>query len=201
MTPQSLAVDTAIIALLLSSQEVGLYVAATAFLAAPGLVASSVGMVVFPHVSATHQAGEKHQLRATFLVYAALVSAMAMALFAAAPYVVELFFGERYAQAAPALRLLSLASVALALRSFPIDVLRGVGRPGLTSLAELANWALFLIAVPIGAIAGGLIGVAAGVAAASAASLVVLAAIVWRAGLFGAARAQILPYSVREVAS
>jgi O-antigen/teichoic acid export membrane protein len=183
MTPQSLGVDTAIIALLLSSQEVGLYVAATAFLAAPGLVASSVGMVVFPHVSATHQAGERQQLRVTFGLYAALVSLIAVTLFVAAPQIVTLFFGDRFGDAAPALRLLSIASVALALRSFPVDVLRGIGRPGLTSLAEAVNWALFLAIVPVCAFAGGVVGTAAGVAVASTGSLAALAFIAWRAGV------------------
>jgi O-antigen/teichoic acid export membrane protein len=186
MTPQSLGVDTAIIALLLSSQEVGLYVAATAFLAAPGLVASSVGMVVFPHVSATHQAGERQRLAATFGLYALVVSAIAVALFACAPQIITLFFGERFAEAAPALRLLAIASVALALRSFPVEVLRGIGRPGLTSVAEAANWALFLAIVPVCAVWGGLTGTAAGVAAASTCSLVALAVMAWRARVFGA---------------
>jgi O-antigen/teichoic acid export membrane protein len=142
-------------------------------------------MVVFPQVSATHQSGERQRLRATFGVYAAIVSCIALALFIAAPHIVTLFFGERFTDAAPALRLLSIASVALALRSFPVDVLRGIGRPGLTSLAEMANWALFLAIVPASAYAGGLIGTAAGVAAASGCSLVVLALIVWRAGVLG----------------
>jgi O-antigen/teichoic acid export membrane protein len=187
MTPQSIGVDTAIIALLLSSQEVGLYVAALAFLAAPGLVASSVGMVVFPHVSATHQAGERQRLRATFGLYAAVVSLMAGTLFVAAPQIVTLFFGESFAEAATALRLLSIASVALALRSFPVEVLRGIGRPGLTSLAEAVNWALFLAIVPACAVAGGVVGTAAGVAIASVCSLAALAMISWRAGVFAPA--------------
>jgi O-antigen/teichoic acid export membrane protein len=191
MTPQSLGVDTAILALLLASDDVGLYVAATAFLAAPGLVASSVGMVVFPQVSATHQAGGRAELRATFLLYAAVVGAIAAALFIAAPAIVPLFFGEEFARSAAALRWLSIASVALALRSFPVEVLRGVGRPGLTSGAEVANWALFLAFVPAGASLGGVTGTAAAVTLSSAASLAVLAAIVWRTGTFSAPRASV----------
>ncbi len=200
MTPQSLGIDTAILALMLASDDVGLYVAATAFLAAPGLVASSVGMVVFPQVSATHQAGGRQRLQATFLLYAVVVTGMAAALFVAAPFIVTLFFGEDFARSAAALRWLSVASVALALRSFPVEVLRGVGRPGLTSLAEAANWVMFLIAVPAGAYFGGLVGTASSVALASAASLAILVALVWRAGLFDAARAQILPVTAAEAA-
>jgi O-antigen/teichoic acid export membrane protein len=190
MTPQSLGIDTAILALLLASDDVGLYVAATAFLAAPGLVASSVGMVVFPQVSASHQAGERPRLHATFALYASVVTGIAAALFVAAPHIVTLFFGEEFARSATPLRWLSIASVALALRSFPVEVLRGIGRPGLTSIAEAANWALFLAIVPACAYFGGVAGTAAGVATASTGSLGALILMVIRAGVF---RAEVAP--------
>jgi O-antigen/teichoic acid export membrane protein len=140
-------------------------------------------MVIFPQVSATHQAGARQRLGATFVLYAAIVIAIACALFVMAPVVVTLFFGDAFERSASALRWLSIASVALALRSFPIEVLRGIGRPGLTSIAEAANWALFLLVVPFAASVGALTGTAAGVAIASAGSLAVLVCIVWRAGV------------------
>lgn len=189
LTPQSLGVDTAIIALMLTSRDVGMYAAATAFLAAPSLVASSISMVVYPHVSAAHQSGTRPQLEATFLVYAAAVAFIAITLGAFAGPIVTLFFGQPYADAATALRFLAVASVALSLRSFPIEVLRGVGRPGLTSIAEAASWAIFLCAIPIGGAMGGLAGTAAAVAAASVASLGVLALLIWRSGAFARAAA------------
>jgi O-antigen/teichoic acid export membrane protein len=145
-------------------------------------------MVIFPQVSATHQAGERSRLGVTFALYAAVVVAIAAALFVAAPHVVTLFFGDAFARSATALRWLSIASVALALRSFPIEVLRGIGRPGLTSIAEGANWLLFLAIVPAAAVLGGLTGTAAGVAVASSGSLAVLIVIAARAGLLDAAR-------------
>jgi hypothetical protein len=64
-----------------------------------------------------------------------------------------------------------------------VEVLRGIGRPGLTSLGEAVNWALFLAIVPACAIAGGVLGTAAGVAIASTCSLVALAFIALRAGV------------------
>ena len=82
-----------------------------------------------------------------------------------------------------ALRLLALGTVASSIRAFPIEVLRGIGRPGLTSIAEAANWLFFALAIPLGTAFGGLTGVAAGVAAASYASLFALVVIAWRAGL------------------
>jgi len=163
----------------------GLYSAATAFLAAPAIVASSIGLVVFPHVSATHQAGKRPQLQATFALHAGLVIGLAGLLVMFAQPIVTLLFGESYGAAAPALRLLALASIAISIRAFPIEVLRGIGRPGLTSIAEAVNWALFLVAVPLGAAAGGLVGTAVAVAVASYASLGVLVLLMWRSGVFG----------------
>jgi O-antigen/teichoic acid export membrane protein len=183
LTPQSLGMDTAVIALLLSSRDVGLYAAATAFLAAPGLLASSMGMVLFPHVSASHQAGEQPRLQATFAVYAGAIVTVACLLGAFAAPLVTTLFGNEYAGAVPALRLLALASIPLSLRSFPIEVLRGIGRPGLTSIAEAANWLLFAAAIPTGALLGGLAGTACAVAIAGALSLGVLAVLTVRAGL------------------
>jgi O-antigen/teichoic acid export membrane protein len=193
LSAQALSVDVMIISLMLSSRDLGLYTAASAFLAAPALVASSIGLVVFPHVSATHQSGERPRLHATFALHAGSVIALAAVLFVLAGPLVTVLFGDSYADAAPALRWLAVGAVAASIRAFPLDVLRGVGRPGLTSLAEAANWLFFLPAIPVGAARGGLIGVAAGVAVASYASLAVLVLLVWRSGVM---RAPVPPRSL-----
>ncbi len=184
LSAQGLGVDMAIISLMLPLKELGLYSAATAFLAAPTLVAWSIGLVVFPHVSATHQAGRRPQLHATFALHATVVAVLAALLFVFAYPIVTMLFGQDYAAAVPALRLLAIASVAMSIRSFPMEVLRGIGRPGLTSIAEAANWVLFLVAIPIGAQTGGLLGTAAAVAVAGYASLGVLVVLMWRSGVF-----------------
>jgi O-antigen/teichoic acid export membrane protein len=189
LSAQSLGVDMAIISLMLSSKDLGLYSAATAFLAAPTIVASSIGLVIFPHVSATHQAGKRQQLSATFALHAGLVVVLAVLLIVFAHPVVTLLFGQSYAGAAPALRLLAFASIAISIRSFPVEVLRGIGRPGLTSIAEAANWLLFLAAIPVGAHVGGLVGTAAAVALASYASVGVLVLLMWRSGVFSGSNA------------
>ncbi|HEY8172211.1 MAG TPA: oligosaccharide flippase family protein [Dehalococcoidia bacterium] len=189
MSPQSLGIDVVIISLMLSSHDVGLYAAATAFLTAPNLIASSIGLVVFPQVSATHQAGAMHQtgarqqLNGIFALYAASILAISGMLIVFAGPIVTLLFGSGYAGAVPALRLLALGAIATSLRSLPIEVLRGVGRPGLTSFAEAANWLIFLAALPIGVAAGGLVGMAAAAACAAFASLGALSLLVVLSGV------------------
>ncbi len=168
---------------MLSSHDLGLFVVATAVLMAPQLLISSMSIVIFPHVSAAHQAGERPRVNATFAAYAAGAVAMCLVLFALAGPAVDVLFGGEFAGATTALRLLAIATVARSLRQFPLEVLRGIGRPGLTSVAEAANWLLVLTAVPAGAAMGGLQGAAMGVIVVSYGSLLVLTLLTVRAGL------------------
>lgn len=183
MSAQALGIETLVVALVLSSHDLGIFVAATAVLMGPQLLMSSMSIVVFPHVSATHQAGERPRINGTFALYAAATAAMAALLVAGAEPAIRVLFGAEFAGAAPILRLLAVATVARSVRQFPLEVLRGVGRPGMTSIAEAANWLLVLTAVPLGARLWGLEGAAAGVIVVSYGSLAVLAALVARAGL------------------
>jgi O-antigen/teichoic acid export membrane protein len=193
LSPQSLGADAIVIALLLSSHDVGLFVAAAAFLAAPRLLTASVSMVAFPQVSAAHMAGEPPRLRALLSLYVLAATLPAIALFALAGPIVALLFGGEFNGAAPVLRLLALSAMAMSLRAFPLDVLRGVGRPGITSIAEVANWALFFVAVPAGAAFGGLQGAAAGVAVSSVGSLAVIVLLWMRSGVLARASAPDAP--------
>lgn len=184
LSPAALGVDAIVVALFLSSRDLGLFVAATAFLAAPRLITAALSMVFFPHVSASHLAGEPARLRAMAMAYAlgAIVPALVLAAFAR-PAVVGLF-GAEYAGGVPVLQLLSISALALALRAFPSDLLRGRGRPGLTSIAEAASWVAFLALAAGGAWLGGVEGVAAGAAIAGVLSLAITTAMAYRCGAF-----------------
>ena len=187
LSPQALGIDAVVVSLVLSTRDLGLFVAATAFLAAPRLLTASLGIVVFPHVSAAHLNGERPRLRAMGALYAAAAVVPSLALLAFAHPALTLLFGSEYGGAATVLRLLAVASLALSLRAFPLEVLRGTGRPGLTSVSEALSWAMFLSGVVAGTALAGLEGVAAGVAVASVASLGVTGALASRGGVFSAA--------------
>lgn len=184
LSPQALGVDVIVVALFLSTKDLGLFVAAGAFLAAPRLVTASIGMVVFPHVSAAHLAGERPRLRAMGALYVLAAVVPAVVLLAGAQPAVHLLFGSEYGGAVRVLQLLAVSSLALALRAFPSEVLRGLGRPGLTSIAEVASWAMFLASGALGAWLGGVEGVAAGASVASVLSLAVTCALAYRSGVF-----------------
>jgi O-antigen/teichoic acid export membrane protein len=189
LTPQALGIDTIVVAMLLSQTDLGLFVAAAAFLAAPRMLTASISMVVFPQISAAHQAGAPMRLRPMLLLYSVAAVAPALMLVVGAGPAVHILFGEPYAGAVPVLRLLALSSLALSLRAFPTEVLRGAGYPGVTSVAEALNWVMFVAAVGCGALAG-LEGVAAGVVAASVGSLAVTAVLAMRSGVFEAPASQ-----------
>jgi O-antigen/teichoic acid export membrane protein len=183
MSAQALGVETLIVAIVLTSHDLGLFVAATAVLMAPQMLMSSMSVVVFPHVSATHQSGERADLNAAFAAYATAIVVVTIGVLTFAGTAIDVLFGAEFAGAAPALRMLAIATLARCVRQFPLEVLRGVGRPGLTSIAEGANWLLVLTAVPAGAAIGGLQGAAAGVIVVSYGSLAVLTALMMRAGV------------------
>lgn len=174
LTPQLLSFDVMMVALLLSPADVGLFVVAAAFLAAPSMITGAIVMVLFPHVSAQHLAGERPRFHAMLAVQLASVTAVAALLVLFARPAVVLIFGDDFAAAVAVLRLLAIGSVAVSARSFLVWVIRGLGRPGLTSVVEAAHWLLFLLAVPAGAALGGLTGTAVGVLAAAFVSLAVL---------------------------
>jgi O-antigen/teichoic acid export membrane protein len=189
LSPQALGVDVIVVALFLSTRDLGLFVAAGAFLAAPRLVTASIGMVVFPHVSASHLAGERPRLRALGVLYALAATLPAIVLLVAAQPAIHLLFGSEYEGAVRVLQLLAVSSLALSLRAFPSEVLRGLGRPGLTSIAEVASWVMFLVSGALGAWLSGVEGVAAGASVASVMSLGFTCALAYRSGVFAMPRA------------
>ena len=201
LSPQALGVETLIVSVVLSSHDVGLFVAAAAVLSAPQLLMSSMSVVVFPHVSAAHQSGERPRVNALFAAYAAGTVLMAIAVCVLAGPAIRLLFGGDFAGAAPVVRLLAFATMARSVRQFPLEVLRGVGRPGLTSIAETANWLLVLTIVPAMAAFGGLQGAAIGVVCVSCGSLLVLIALMLRAGLMPELRLRELRLGSAEAAA
>jgi O-antigen/teichoic acid export membrane protein len=134
-------------------------------------------------VSATHQSGERPDMNVAFAAYATAIVIVTIGVLTFAGTAIDVLLGAEFAGAAPVLRILAIATLARCVRQFPLEVLRGVGRPGLTSIAEGANWLLVLTAVPAGAAIGGVQGAAAGVIVVSYGSLAVLTGLTMRAGL------------------
>lgn len=180
---ETFRLDQAVVGLLLSPFDLGLYVVAVAFTFLPRLLALSVGAIAYPRVASTQDVTEARRLaREAVALTVVLCLAVFVPLFAAAPYLLELLVGEEFVGAATPMRILLVGAVLIAVRRIMGDVARGLGKPGAGSLGELASW---VAAVPLMALllpSYGLDGVALALTAAAGFSLVVMLMALRRSG-------------------
>ena len=171
LSPQIASADQLVVALILPMRELGLFVAGLALIGAPRLAVSAVALVAFPRASAGHHVGERIPARQMLVLSMAAAVAFALFAFVAARPVVGLLFGRSFGPAATVVQILAVGEIARSPHEVAIEFLRGIGRPGLTSVAEGANWIVFCTFAVLGAKFGGLDGAAAGMSAASIVSL------------------------------
>jgi O-antigen/teichoic acid export membrane protein len=174
-TPSNaLRLDQLIVGLALSPATLGLYNAAQAFVNFPRFIAQNLSIVALP---ATAAAGA-HRQRSVILGFTALSGTVALAIAApiaiAAEPLVELFFGQAFVVAAPAVQILMIGSVAAGCRRTLSAALRGADQPGAGSIGEALAVGLAFPAAAAGAHFGGLTGVAWGVSISSVLSLAYL---------------------------
>jgi len=156
-----------------SSAAVGLYAVAVRLSDITTLLASSVGDAVMPEVAASKKRDESTKivaksLRLTLCAHLILL----VPLWIAAPYILQIAYGDNFVPVTNVLRLLMLASVIWSSGAILISGLNGLGHPGLSTTARL-----------------------------SAAVVMVIALLAWlpRWGILGAAWASITGYSVMTV--
>ena len=132
-------VDQAIVGLFLPPVALGIYVVALALTNLPRFIARSVGMVATPSVAgrSTQRLARRATWRFSWLAIP-LYLPIIVALWLAAPTLIEFFFGAEFAEAAPITRLLLVATALYCARRVLIDAARGAGYPGLGSVAEIA---------------------------------------------------------------
>lgn len=172
---ESFRLDQAVAGFLLSPAALGLYVVGAAFTNLPRFVAQSVGMVAYPVVASqpNRRAAVREALH--FLVIGSLLAGgIVLILEILASWMVPFFYGREFEAAIPLTRILLVGALFVSLRRLVSDVLRGMGRPGISSLAELVGWLVlapcFCILVP----SYGLQGVAWSVTISWGASLAVV---------------------------
>lgn len=141
--------DQLVIGFFLSPVALGLWVVASAFRNLPMFVGQSVGMVVFPASAAIAEARASWRLIWRFLgVVTILMIPITAVLFAAIPYLVQLFFGDQFAESSSIARILVVGAFFASLRQVLLDGLRGTGNPGLATVAELSMYPWLLAATP-----------------------------------------------------
>jgi len=137
--------DQLIVGFLVDPRALGLYVSAASFSNLPTFIATSLGFVAMPRVaSAKAHEAQWAQAARTTAVAATLIALTVGLLELLLPLLIELFFGKDFLGAVPIGRILLVAGAALAMKRLFTSLLRGFGRPGYGSLAELANLLGFL---------------------------------------------------------
>jgi O-antigen/teichoic acid export membrane protein len=174
---ETLRLDQAVVGLLLSTRALGLYVVAAAFTNLPRFVAQSVGMVAYPEVAAVGKGPDaRRRIWGFVAVGTGFVLAIAVALEVAAGWLIRSFFGPEFVAATSACRVLIGAAALVGIRRILADSLNGLGKPQLGSYAEIVSWIGLALTLPLGAISGGLVGVAASLLVSAAGSLLFLVA-------------------------
>ena len=165
--------DQAVVGLFLNPVALGLYVVAQAFTNLPRAAAQSIGYIAYPRVAArTDRADARRALWKYFFAGVAVTGAMVAVLVPAADTLIRIFFGSEFAAAVPVAQILLLGTFFAAVRRVLTDGLRGLGYPGIGTIAEISCWIVlvpaFVVLLPHGAT-----GVALALAIAWAASLAV----------------------------
>lgn len=176
---ESLRLDQAIVGLVLSPAALGLYVVGVSFTNLPRFVAQSIGMVAYPHVTAEHDpASARKSMWGFVLLSFGLCLAIVIPLEVLAGWLVPTFFGEAFAPAVGIMQILLVSSLFLGARRVLTDTSRGIGQPGLGTVAEIASWLSLVPAIAVLAPRFGAAGVALAFTTSAAISFMVLIALV-----------------------
>jgi O-antigen/teichoic acid export membrane protein len=171
---EAFRVDQAVVGVFLSPTVLGLYVVALAFTNLPRFISQSIGMVAYPRIAALPLRHARREIWRYVAVVVVIAGVAVVLLEGVMSRLVPLFFGSEFAPAVPLARILLVASFLVAIRRVLADGLRGTGRPGLGSLAEVSSWVVLFPALAAFAAIWGGKGVALALLLAASVSLVVL---------------------------
>lgn len=147
---ETFRVDTFVAAACLSPTDLGLYVAALGFAAAPRFIADTFAAFMFPRISAGRLAA---QTRARgFLVYLGASLLAAGALAGAAPLVVPVLLGRDFASTAPLVLPLALTALGLGGKRLLLDAQRAQGFVARATRLELASIPGLIVVILVAAI-------------------------------------------------
>ncbi len=143
---ETLQIDQAIVGLLLSRYELGLYAVGSAFDNLPGILVSGVGMIALPRLAGAPDRETRDAImRHAFLLAGALAVASTAVGEAIVGWLLPAAFGEAFAGAVPPARVLILAGCFMGIRRIFVVFLQGVGRPGRTGVGEIVALATLVV--------------------------------------------------------
>ena len=137
--------DQAVVGLFLSPVALGLYVVAQAFTNLPRAAAQSIAYIAYPRVAANPDRAEgRRAMWRYFFVGVAVTGAVVAFLVLTADKLVTFFFGAEFAGAVPVTRILLVGVFFSAIRRVLTDGLKGLGHPGIGTIAEVSFWIVLL---------------------------------------------------------
>ena len=177
---QNFRIDQLVAGLFLSPAALGFYVVGQAFTNIVRFIAQSAGMVEYPAVAADANNNTAKQLIWRFFIGISVMNGViVLALIVLMPILVIFFFGKAFSGSIPIARLLLLGAYFESLRRILVEGMRGMGRPEVSTWAELSMYPLFVILAPILINHYGLIGLAVAVILCYFLSLLVASLFFW----------------------
>ncbi|MDT0223428.1 polysaccharide biosynthesis C-terminal domain-containing protein [Gordonia sp. AC31] len=174
----SVNADQLIVAILLTSADVGLYAVAASLALAIGLCTNPLSGTVQPIVQAAPVDDRSRVVAKYFAATFVVVLVPAGLLALAAPLLIPVLYGKEFGESVPLLLVLICAALANAFTATASGVLLGLGRPGSSSVAIFAGFAVSLTFWILLGYTLGLIGIALGTVLGALTSAVVQVALV-----------------------
>jgi O-antigen/teichoic acid export membrane protein len=145
-------IDQMLVAGTLSAAAMGLYVVAVTLSQVTATLANSVSMAAWPRAAAATDAERPAVIGLYLRLTLVLLIATTAVLYAAAPLVVRLLFGDAFSDATPIVRVLLLGAVPIAVKEFFVLAFKAYDRSLAISKGELAtlaaNAALLAVLIP-----------------------------------------------------
>lgn len=161
---QNFRLDQLVAGLFLSPAALGLYVVGQAFTNLVHFIAQSASMVEYPAVAANGNNKTARQLIWRFFASVSIMNGVVVfTLIALMPILITFFFGKAFSESIPIARLLLLGAYFESLRRILVEGMKGMGKPEVSTWAEVSMYPLFAVLAPILILHYGLIGLAAAV--------------------------------------
>jgi O-antigen/teichoic acid export membrane protein len=143
----SMNADQILVGVILSPAALGLYAVASSVCNLPRFVAQSLGLVAYPHVAGLTGRRQARALVRLALTTGIVTGLTVVALELTVGIIIPLFFGQRYAESVPVVRVLLLSAFLFGISRVLSDSLQGAGRPLDGTIAEAVAWVTLALAL------------------------------------------------------
>lgn len=142
--------DQLVMGAFLSPHLLGLYAVAVAWSLAVTPVSNAFGQVILPRLAGAQSSEDAaERLCATSRIASGINALMGLGFLLISPLAVYIVFGASFAPAIPATMVLVVAAVCLGMNQFLEEAVRGLGRPGLATVAELCGFAVTAVGLAV----------------------------------------------------